>query len=153
MKTVKKNPIVLRPATADDEAFVNDLLFTTMHEYVEATWPGDQVAQQHYYQINKCNPSNTQIIQLGDKDIGRLSTMVRADCAFISEIHILPEYQGRGFATSLIEQVFKEARENGLPVKLTVLTVNHRAQGLYRKMGFKVTEKKDHRMHMQYLPE
>jgi GNAT superfamily N-acetyltransferase len=148
-----KDLIVLRPATADDEAFVNDLLFTTMHEYVEATWPNDPVAHQHYYQINQCDPSNTRIIQLDGKDVGRLSTTVRADCVFIDEIHILPEYQGRGVATNLVEQIFKEAREKGLPVNLTVLTVNHRAQNLYGKMGFKVIGEKEHRMHMQYLPE
>jgi GNAT superfamily N-acetyltransferase len=139
----------LRPATTGDETFVNELLVTTMRKYVEATWPDDTCAQQQYYEVNRCDPSHTQIIQLEDKDIGRLSKTVKGDCIFIDEMHIRPEYQGRGIGTKLIEQELKLAREKGLPVKLTVLTVNLPAACLYRRMGFTVTEEKEHRLHMQ----
>lgn len=144
--------IVLRPATADDETFVNDLLFATMHEYVEETWPNDPAAQRNYYETNKCVLANTRIIQLDKKDIGRLSITVQAGCMFIDEIHILSEYQGQGIGTELIEQVLKEARGRGLPVRLTVLMANP-AQNLYLKMGFKVIDERDCRLHMQYVPE
>jgi ribosomal protein S18 acetylase RimI-like enzyme len=147
MKPGDRPLIVVRPAAADDEAFANDLLVRTMHEYVEATWPDDPAAQTRYYEINKYDPSNTRILQMEGKDIGRLSTTLRADCVFIDELHILPEYQRRGIGQQVIEQVFKEAQERNLPVKLHVLAVNP-AQKLYLSMGFKVIAQQDHRLHM-----
>lgn len=148
---VVKNVIVLRPATAEDERFVDDLLFTTMRDYVEATWPNNPAAQRHYYEINKFDASNTRILQVDGKDVGRLSTTLRADCVFIDELHILPEYQRRGIGKQAIEQVFKEAREKSLPVQATVLKVNHPSLKLCLSVGFEVVAEKDHRLHIQYL--
>jgi ribosomal protein S18 acetylase RimI-like enzyme len=138
----------LRPATVADETFANDLLFVTMHRYVEATWP-EPADQQHYYKINPFNPSNTWIIQVQKKDVGRLSKTVQDDCIFIDELHVLPNYQRMGIGRQILEGIFEEAREQHLPVKLTVLKVNC-AQNLYLRMGFKVTLEKDHRLHMEW---
>jgi GNAT superfamily N-acetyltransferase len=146
-----KDRIALRPATTEDEKFVDDLVFTTMRDYVEATWPSDSAAQRHYYEINKFNPSNTRILQVDGKDVGRLSTTVREDCVFVDELHILPEYQRRGIGRQAIEQVFREAREKNLPVKATVLKVNQPSLNLCLSMGFEVVAEVDHRFHIQYL--
>ena len=153
MTTNKEHLIVLRAATADDEKFVDDLLFTTMHGYVEATWPNDLVAQRHYYEINKFNPLNTRILQVEGKDIGRLSTTLNTDCIFIDELHILPEYQRRGIGREAIEQVFQEAREKSLPVKATILKINRPSKNLCLGMGFEVFAEKDHRLHIRYSSE
>ena len=144
------NPLFsMRPATLADKAFADDLLFMTMHEYVEATWPNNRHAHQQYYKLNSFDPMNTRILLMDNRDIGRLSTTKRADCIFIDELHILPEYQGLRIGTSAIEAVIQEAREAGLPVKLMVLTVNP-AYRLYLRMGFRVIAEEDHRFHMEY---
>ncbi len=147
-----RNVISFRPATADDRAFVDALLHATMHEYVEATWPGNEEAQRHYYDINRFNFANTRIIQVDGKDVGRISTTVFSDHIFIDEIHIAPEYQHRGIGRQAIEQVVKEAREMRLPITATILIVNRPSQGLFLGMGFKVMEEKDHRFHIKYMP-
>jgi len=144
------NEIVMRPATAEDKRFVDDLLVTTMRDYVETTWPNDISAQDHYYEINGFDPSNTRILQLDGKDVGRLSTTVRADCIFIDELHILPRYQRQGIGKQAIDQVFKEAREKGLPVRATVLKVNNPSQKLLQSVGFEVVAEKDHRLYIEY---
>jgi len=141
-------PIGLRPATAEDCQFVDNLIYTTMHRYVVATWPNDPEAQRHYYQINKFNPANTQIIQVEGRDVGRLSTTIRPDCFFIDEIHIAPEYQRQGIGRRAIEQVILEASEECLPVKATILTVNRPSQRLFFGMGFEVVCEKDHRFYV-----
>lgn len=148
-----KNQIVLRRATVEDERFVDDLLFTTMRDYVEATWPNDPAAQHHYYETNRFDPLNTRILQVDGKDVGRLSTTLREDCVFIDELHILPEYQRRGIGRQAIEQVFNEAREKSLPVKATVLKVNRPSLKLFLSVGFEVVAEKDHRLHIRYLSE
>lgn len=122
-----------------------------MRRYVEATWPNDPVAQQHYYEINRCDTSNTRILQIDGKDIGRLSTTLTTDCILIDELHILPEYQRRAIGEQVIYQILNKAREKGLSVRLAVLKLNP-AQNLYRRMGFKVIVEKDHRLHMEAMP-
>ncbi len=139
----------LRPATAADEKFVDTLLRSTMDKYVKETWPNDPEAWRHYYEINKFDQSKTRIVQLNGKYIGRLTATVRKDCVFIDEMHILSDWQRKGIGEILIHQVFEEARERCLPVKLTVLMKNPAAQRLYLKMGFEVAEEKDHRLHME----
>ncbi len=146
-----KNRIALRAATSEDEEFVDDLVFTTMRRYVEATWPNDSAAQHHYYEINKFDPSNTRILRVDGKDVGQLSTAVREDCLFINELHVVPEYQRLGIGKQAIEQVFKEALEKNLPVKATVLKVNQPSLRLCLNMGFEVVAEKDCRFHIQHL--
>lgn len=142
-----EHELELRPATAADEGFANDLLFKTMHRYVEATWPEPNM-QDDYYKMNTFKAWNTWIIQLDKKDIGRLSKTIHDDSIFIDELQILPEYQGMGIGRQILEGVFAEARKQCLPVKLTVLKVNC-AQNLYLRLGFKVTKEKDYRLHME----
>jgi GNAT superfamily N-acetyltransferase len=145
--------IHLRPASDGDRQFVDNLLYTTMHRYVEATWPKDQGAQRHYYEINKFDAANTRIIQAGGKDVGRLSTTIRSDCIFIDEIHISPGYQHQGLGRRAIEQVLREASEKHLPVKATILTVNHPSQRLFFGMGFEIVGEMDHRFHILRMPD
>jgi GNAT superfamily N-acetyltransferase len=141
--------VMVRHATAEDEAFVNNLTVTTMAGYVEATWPDDPIAHSCYWELNKFDSSNTRILQVDGNYVGRLSTTLRADCVFIDEIHVVPEYQRKGIGQEAIEVVLEEARRLGLSVRLTVLEVNP-AQGLYLRMGFTITGTRDHRIHMEY---
>lgn len=55
----------------------------------------------------------------------------------ISGIYILPEYQGRGLGTEVIDEVIKQARKRRQPVSLQVLKVNP-ARRLYERLGFVV---------------
>jgi len=149
-KTNDSHLIRLRPATVEDRQFVDNLVYTTMHRWVEATWPSDPEAQRYYYQINSFNPENTRIIQVENRDVGRLTTTARPDCLFIDEIHILPKYQRQGIGRRVIAQVLFEAAERRLPVKATILTVNRPSQEAFLGMGFQVVGERDHRYHILY---
>lgn len=141
--------IQFRPAQERDRPFVDEtLLYGTMHPYVEEIWKNDPEAQLHYWTINRFNPENTSMIQMDGKDIGRLSTTSRADCIFIDELHILPEYKRRGIGRQAIERVFANARERQLPVRATILRNNYPSQLLCFSMGFRVFDFRDHRFHI-----
>lgn len=64
-----------------------------------------------------------------------------AQRGIILRIAVLPEYQGRGIATQLIESAFKELKKKGLKeVELDVDILKAGAQHLYEKLGFRVVE-------------
>lgn len=145
--------IMLRSATLDDKAFVDNLVFMTMHRYVEATWPSDLDAHRHYYEINKFDPTNTQIVELDEKEVGRISCTVYPNHIFIYELHVLPEYQRQGIGRQAIEGVFREAELRKLPVRATVLVVNQASRELCLSMGFEIIGVRDHRLQIQYCPK
>jgi ribosomal protein S18 acetylase RimI-like enzyme len=57
---------------------------------------------------------------------------------FLSQIELLPAFQGQGIGSQLITDLMDEARQQNLPITLQVLKVNP-AQRLYQRLGFVVT--------------
>ncbi len=145
--------ITLRPATVDDRAFVDELVFATMQSLVEATWPEDLDAHRQYYEANKFDPTNTYILQRKGQDVGRLSRTVYPDQIFIYELHVLPGYQRTGIGREAIAHVFKEAEVKVLPVRATVLIANQPSIKLCLGMGFEVVGLRDHRLQIQHRPK
>lgn len=76
-------------------------------------------------------------------------------CATIV-VGVLQAYAGQGLGTRLFEQGIAWARSRHLTrLELTVMTHNHRAVHLYRKMGFELEGTKKHAMLVdgQYVDE
>jgi ribosomal protein S18 acetylase RimI-like enzyme len=55
---------------------------------------------------------------------------------FLHHFGILPAFQGRGLANSLLRESLAFVRQNGHQVKLEVHTSNYKAINLYKKFGF-----------------
>ncbi len=142
----------IRPATAEDQQFVDNLVFGTMQGYLEATWPQDLDAHRQYYEINAFDPRNTFILQQEGKDVGRLSRTIYPDHIFIYELHVLPEHHRRGIGRAALALIFKEAELKKLPIRATVLIVNQASRNLCLSLGFRVVGVRDHRLQLEYLP-
>ena len=71
------------------------------------------------------------------RDIGVVSVVRRATDIFLSNIELLPAYQGQGIGTHLIRALITEARQKGIPITLQVLKVNP-ARKLYERLGFSI---------------
>ncbi len=56
---------------------------------------------------------------------------------YLDSLAVFPEYRGRGIARRLIEAVREKSRVSGKPVGLLVDKTNHRAEGLYDRLGFR----------------
>lgn len=54
----------------------------------------------------------------------------------IVDLVLLPEFQGRGIAGTLIRDLCSEAARNNMPVSLHVLRQKPKIIGLYQKLGF-----------------
>lgn len=55
---------------------------------------------------------------------------------YIDSLAVLPEYRGRGIATSLIKRATTMGEDMGLQVTIAVDPINKRAQKLYGSLGF-----------------
>ena len=67
----------------------------------------------------------------------------------LREIAILPERQGIGIGTSVIQALIAEGDEEAIPVKLNVMQTNVRARLLYERLGFRKSGGSDTHFQMQ----
>jgi ribosomal protein S18 acetylase RimI-like enzyme len=130
--------IVLRPAVPADAEFCYQLHKAAMGDYIAATWGWDEQVQRDFH-TRAFNPNGWQIITADGADIGMLDVEYRPGEIYLARIEIHPDYQGRGIGTRLISALTAEAGQNGQDLVLDVLTVNHRAQALYQRLGLTET--------------
>ena len=52
------------------------------------------------------------------------------------DITVLPDFQGSGVGTTLIERLQAEAARVGVPLRESVFRGNQGAEALYRRLGF-----------------
>ena len=67
-------------------------------------------------------------------------------------IQILPQFQGKGIASRLIDQLVSTAHESSIDVVLSVLKVNP-ARSLYERLGFIVVSEDAYSYEMQNKSE
>lgn len=127
-------PVTLRPATPADSEFCFQLHKAAMGEYITTIWGWNEQRQRDSH-TRKFNPRRWQIITVGGTDIGMIDVEYRPAEIYLSRIEIHPNYQGRGIGTRLTSALLDEARHKGQDLVLDVLTVNHRAQALYQRLG------------------
>ena len=126
--------VALRPATPADSEFCYQLHKAAMGDYVTAVWGWDEQVQRGFHD-RAFNPARWQIITAGGADIGMLDIEYRPGEIYLSRIEICPGHQGHGIGSHLISALADQARQNGPDLVLDVLTVNHRAQALYQRLG------------------
>jgi ribosomal-protein-alanine N-acetyltransferase len=78
------------------------------------------------------------VAALEGRIVGYLGVMFVLDELHINTIGTLPDFEGRGVATSLMDDAWRDAKERGIKrATLEVAASNLRAQRLYYRYGFK----------------
>jgi ribosomal protein S18 acetylase RimI-like enzyme len=126
--------VALRSARPADSEFCYQLHKAAMGDYVAAIWGWDEQFQRDHHNRG-FTPGRWQIITANGADAGMLSVERRPDEIYLLRIEILPDYQGRGIGSRLINALIDEAGQKGQDLVLEVLAVNHRAYALYQRLG------------------
>ena len=134
----------LRPATSQDDAFCFRLEEATMREYIEPIygWDVDEQRRQHagWFKADRLS-----IIEDDDGTaIGVLDVRDKGDHLYVSRIEVLPEAQGRGVGTAVMEGLMRQGRT----IRLRVFTNNVRARHFYERLGFIVDHERDDEHHV-----
>jgi GNAT superfamily N-acetyltransferase len=92
-----------------------------------------------------------EIVEVNGRPIGLLK-VVRSPTEWgISQIQLLPEHQGKGIGTQLLQHVLALAGSAGLVVTLSALKFNP-AVRLYRRLGFTTDSKSEKSVSMSFTP-
>lgn len=138
----------LRPAVAADLPFLEAMRRTVMRAFIENHYPWDEQAQRERVLAHfDC----AQVIVVEGRDVGLLKVVRGPAEIHLSQVQLLPEYQGRGIASALIGDLQQEAAAARLPITLDVLRSNP-ALALYRRLGFVAYEENAHFFLMRWTP-
>lgn len=124
--------LLIRPATAADEAFARDCHHRAMRDVVVRQFgPWDEAMQDRFFDAF-WRGHDVQIVELDGSPCGYLGVTEYDDAVHVVELVLHPDAHGRGIGTHLLRDVFAL----GKPVQLQVLHENHRARALYERLGF-----------------
>jgi len=130
--------IDLRPAKPEDREYLWRLHCQTIGEYVDETWGWDEAWQRERFDEN-FDPVPLRIIERDSALVGYILVWRPGDEIFLGAIEIAAEHQNQAIATQLVRELFAEADQSRLSVKLFVLKVNP-ARRLYGRLGFRCIE-------------
>jgi len=138
----------MRPATPDDLALAYEITEDAMRGYVEETWGNwDKEEQLQKHRAN-FTPETYRMLLVQDEVVGLVAVEECPSHVWLVKLYLLERYRSQGIGSQVLQDVQRNAANLGKPVILRVLRVNKRAQALYAKLGFQVTEENAERLHM-----
>lgn len=108
-----------------------------MREYVEPIYGWHDDVQRAYHE-DWFDPERLSIIEDDDgRTVGVLDVIDEGDHLYLSRIEILPEAQGQGLGTSVVEGLLRQGRV----VRSDVFSNNVRARRFYERLGFGMADR------------
>lgn len=125
----------LRRANDQDQEFAFRVKKAALGPYIESKWGWDE-ERQHFLQREEWLSRKIFVISKNQIAIGTVSIDTKDDHIYLGDFYLLPEFQNQGIGTLILENVFREADEKQLPVRLQYLKWNPVGE-LYKRNGFK----------------
>ncbi len=141
----------LRPASETDRAFLYALHSATMRALIEQVWGWDESWQRNNFD-SRFQHCQVSVIELDGRAAGSLWLESRPDLLYIADLQVLPEFQGRGIGTAVVQEVIRQGARRGAVVALAVLSINLSARRLYERLGFAAIGVEGPFVHMQHDP-
>jgi ribosomal protein S18 acetylase RimI-like enzyme len=133
----------IRLATVDDVAFLVDVVLAATRAQGRLQPGMDQPEWRISYcrwteaQLDGNWPGNTtSVVEVDGERVGRLRVVRTGQTIELAGIQLLPDVQGRGIGTAIIDSLKAEAADMGAVVELGVEKDNANARRLYHRLGF-----------------
>ncbi len=138
---------VLRPADSDDVEFLTDVVVVVTKD--QGRWPAELCAPDAEAEWRAgfsdwtreqlggdVDGSTTSVVLVDGDRVGRHRVVRAPDHVELAGVQLLPAHQGRGIGTQVVRDVLAEARDQGVPARISVEQDNPRARALYERLGF-----------------
>jgi GNAT superfamily N-acetyltransferase len=121
-----------------------------MRAYVEPLWGWNEILQdQRALESLARRDGSHEIILLNEMPVGYLSYQNMAECVFLNELYLHPDFHGQGHGGEIMSRLIAMARSSRKPIELSVLTTNPRARRFYERHGFAATKTTTDRIRMR----
>ena len=141
--------ITLRPATAADRQFVQDVYFETYRWVLEEMygWNSDDNESIKFGEFYR--ELSTQIISVDDQEAGFMTLLRRRTYIEIQCLFLRPQFQNRGIGTQILQGIVEQADAEGMRLSIGTHKINP-AKRLYERLGFVVTRESHYRIDFVY---
>lgn len=132
------NKLSFRRATSDDTEFARSVHHAAFRETIIkqfGSW--DEAIEDGYFEEDWSQPG-FQIVSWNGVECGYLLYTITSSQITLEELVILPNFQGKGIGTTIINDLKQKATAQSVPLQLQVLKENS-ARELYLRQGFEPT--------------
>ncbi len=142
--------ISFRPVTPEDTDFGRQVHHQAFRDVVERQFgQWDEELQDRLFDEAWQRPG-FQIVEFDGQPCGYYLEEDKSDEIIAGELAILPDFQGRGIGSTVLERLQDKAEASHLPIKLQVLKENE-ARKLYEKYGFRPYYQNDTHIMMEWV--
>ena len=143
---VQEPALSLRPALADDEAFLFELRKATMTEHLVRVGEPTDDAEHRARLLHRYDTA--RVVCIDGAPAGWLKAH-RTDTEWaVVQLQITPALQRRGIGERALRTVLRAAQADALPVTLKVIKGNP-AEHLYDRLGFQIVGEDDSQFYMR----
>ncbi len=125
------------------KAMVYDIKKASVFPYIDKIWGWDEAYQRKDFDIDFLNIEQFSVIEIDGRICGFVQIYEHDDIVELVEIHLIPEMQGKGIGSDIINSILKRAKSENKTVRLGCFKENFKAKKLYLKLGFVLTETTD----------
>jgi GNAT superfamily N-acetyltransferase len=140
----------LLPQSEQALRFSFEVKRAAMGPYIAERWGWDEALQMQTHQAHFGEKPFFKIV-LDGRDVGIVSVMRLHGHIRFGEFYLLPDCQGKGLGTRVLQHCLFLADEQGLPVRLEHLKWNP-VGSLYRRNGFAVVGETEIHWFMERTP-
>lgn len=128
----------LRRASDRDIEWLYSIHVLTMRDAIAATWGWDERRQRREFEERRRRCA-IWIAAADGRDAGSVWLQTSRRYAYVANLYVVPDLQGRGIATAVLTEVIAAAARSAARVELSLLAVNGGARRLYERLGFVVS--------------
>jgi GNAT superfamily N-acetyltransferase len=140
----------LKPASAADKLWLDELRRDAYRDLFNATWGGWDEARHQRHFAETWQAGQISIIDVDGHRAGMLQVFELPQSTEVGEIQIHPDFQGAGLGTRVLNDVIAASKGLGKPVTLYLGLKNARAHKLYLRLGFRETGRSDTHIFMKH---
>ena len=141
----------LEPLTIDDGDFRLAVFRATIKPYIDDLFGWDEATQVRII-LDQLKGGTHFAIVTGGQRVGIVQVEESADAISLSQIEVLPEFQGMGIGTAVTRSLIDRCSREGRLLTLHVFTTNTSARRLYERLGFRVSGQGEHDIEMTCTP-
>ena len=141
---------IVRPSTPGERDLIYTLKAESVRPYVEKIWGWDEEFQQKDFDSDFASVAHFSVFEIDGKFIGFLQCYFESSYLDVAEIHLLPEYRGKGIGSDILLCLQNDCLIKKRTMRIGCFKENLRAKSLYQKLGFIQTEETNTHYIMQY---
>ena len=127
---------IIRDAAISDYDAIYALKSASVRPYVERIWGWDENYQRKEFDEDFSAINQFHVVEMDGKFAGFLQLFLNNECLSVVEIHLLPEYRGKGVGTDILRNLQKSADNQKRKICIGCFKDNHRAKALYQRLNF-----------------